>query len=72
MRSGSGDEGVRLRGTRWTERSILRLKRYLLEQYVQTLLHYPPFRNQLPVELNDTIERSLPIATASSEPVSGD
>ncbi len=54
------DGPLRLGGLPWAERSILRLKRYLLDQYCQALLRYPPFRDELPVVLNDTAEEAEP------------
>jgi len=37
------------------ERSLVRLKRYLLTQYRQLLLRYPPFLESLEIRLNDSI-----------------
>lgn len=45
-----------LQGAGWEERSLVRLKRYLLDQLWDLLRRYPPFRDGLQVELNDTIE----------------
>jgi hypothetical protein len=51
---------IRLVGAHWHEISLLRLKRYLLDQYCQALLQYPPFTDKLPVALNDTVEEIAP------------
>jgi hypothetical protein len=45
-----------LLGSRWCEISLMRLKRYLLNQLFALLLHYPGFRAGLRTRLNDTIE----------------
>jgi len=60
IESGTGDGALRLTGPPWSESSIFRIKRYLLDQFCQALLRYPPFRDELCVELNDTIEEAEP------------
>ena len=44
----------------WDERSLMRLKRYSLNQHIEMLLRYDPFRVDLPLELNKTVEESAP------------
>ncbi|HYU32695.1 MAG TPA: lantibiotic dehydratase [Thermoanaerobaculia bacterium] len=51
---------VQLVGSDWGERSLFRIKRYLLDQLWELLRRYPPFRQKLRVELNDTIEEVEP------------
>jgi lantibiotic biosynthesis protein len=51
---------ISLNGDRWEERSLLRMKRYLLEQLWTLLRRHPPFREDLQVQLNDTIEEIEP------------
>ena len=41
----------------WHERSLVCLRRYLLDQYADILVRYPRFRESLRVVLNDTAER---------------
>lgn len=40
----------------WQERSFVTIRRFLLDQHADLLLRYGPFRQQLPVVLNDTAE----------------
>lgn len=40
----------------WREGSSVRLQRYLVEQVAHALAAYTPFRDSLPVTLNDTLE----------------
>jgi hypothetical protein len=47
-------------GNGWEERSLLRLKRYLLEQVWELLRRHAPVRDDLQVRLNDTIEEIEP------------
>jgi hypothetical protein len=54
------EEGGLLLGGAWQERSLPRLKRYLLEQCCDLLAAYPPVRSTLRVALNDTIEEIAP------------
>jgi Lantibiotic dehydratase, N terminus len=49
-----------LRSGPWTEVSLLRLKRYLLDQVSWMLRRHPPLREALPVLLNDTVEEIAP------------
>ena len=51
---------LRLVGEKWQESSLFRAKRYLLDQYREILLRYPPIRKDLEVELNDTLEEMSP------------
>lgn len=44
----------------WTERSLLRLRRYLAEQDVELLSRYRPFREGLELALNPTLEETTP------------
>ncbi|HEX6038742.1 lantibiotic dehydratase [Longimicrobium sp.] len=48
--------GLRLRGARWTARSLVRVKRYRLEQWTEMLCRFPAFRDGLQVVLNDSME----------------
>ncbi len=41
----------------WQERSLVCLRRFLLDQYAQALTRWEPFRADLPVALADTLER---------------
>jgi lantibiotic biosynthesis dehydratase-like protein len=41
----------------WTETSIVRIKRYILEQFVDALLLYEPFKSDLLVTLNSTLRQ---------------
>ena len=45
---------VELDGAGWGERSLVRVKRYLLDQYLSMLERYPPFRERLRMSLNDS------------------
>lgn len=48
--------GVQLIGERpWTERSLLRIRRYLLDQYVAAFVLYEPFRRELVAVLNNSL-----------------
>ncbi|HEU4558183.1 MAG TPA: lantibiotic dehydratase [Longimicrobium sp.] len=49
----AGPAGLELRGP-WRARSVIRLKRFLLDQAVFFLLRHPPFRDRLPLALNDS------------------
>jgi hypothetical protein len=51
---------LRLYGSGWRERSLLRLRRYLIEQDLALLLRYPPFRAGLRVGLSSTLEETSP------------
>lgn len=44
----------------WRERSLVRIKPYLLEQYGEMLRRYPPLRATLPVLLNSSLEETEP------------
>lgn len=55
LRRGSGSAAVRLRGSGWRARSLVRLRRYLLQQYADLLVRYAPLRDALPVALNDSL-----------------
>lgn len=52
LRRHAGPAGIELRGP-WRTRSVLRLKRFLLDQAVFFLLRHPAFRDRLPLALND-------------------
>lgn len=54
--------GVRLIGalSGWHERSLVRVRRYLVEQDLAMLLRYSGFRDRLEVMLNDTCEEISP------------
>lgn len=52
--------GLRLRGAAWPARSLVRLKRYRLQQWTDALTAYPPFRDRLPVALNDSAVETEP------------
>ncbi|HEV7507441.1 MAG TPA: lantibiotic dehydratase [Thermoanaerobaculia bacterium] len=60
MRGDLGGDAVRLLGADWHERSLLRLKRTLLDQYRDALLRFPLFRSGLRVVLNETIQEIAP------------
>jgi hypothetical protein len=49
-----------LQGSPWVEHSLLRYKRYVLEQDCAMLLRYPPLREQLVVEVNSSLHEILP------------
>lgn len=54
---GTGDgAAARLLDGEWHERSLLRVKRYLLDQCCRLLFHHPAVREQLALCLNDTVE----------------
>lgn len=53
------DRSLRFTGP-WRERSLVRLKRYLLTQYRQLLLRYPPFLEGLEIRLNDSVTEIAP------------
>jgi hypothetical protein len=44
----------------WSERSLLRVRRYLAEQDVELLRRYRPFRDGLEVALNPSLEETAP------------
>lgn len=46
---------MRLVGCDWELRSLVRIKRYLLDQYVEMLRRYQPLRQRLRVEVNDSL-----------------
>jgi len=46
---------VRFAGGAWGQRSLVRIKRYLLDQYLTMLEAYPPFRERLRVARNDSL-----------------
>lgn len=52
--------GPRLVNGDWEERGDLRVRRHLLDQIAEGLLHYPPFGDRIPVVLNDTLEEPEP------------
>lgn len=52
--------GARYAGADWQPRSLLRLKRYLLDQVNEMLLRYAPVRRTLRVNLNNTVEEAGP------------
>jgi Lantibiotic dehydratase, N terminus len=52
--------GAEFVGADWQPRSLLRLKRYLLDQINEMLLRYAPVRRTLRVNLNDTVEEAGP------------
>ncbi|GMU07991.1 lantibiotic dehydratase [Corallococcus caeni] len=52
--------GPRLLGTNWDERSLVRVKRYLLDQCRELLFLNPQVRLRLKVSLNDTLEELGP------------
>jgi hypothetical protein len=54
VRPQGGGAGLRLRGAAWPTRSLVRLKRYRLEQLTEMLCRYPRFRDGLRVVLNDS------------------
>jgi hypothetical protein len=57
---GDGEAGFQLLGEEtWSERSLVCLRRYLLDQYADTLVRHRPVRDRLRLALNDTVE-SLP------------
>lgn len=54
---GAGDDAaVRFLHGEWRERSLVRVKRYLLDQCCRLLFHHPAVREQLVLCLNDTVE----------------
>ena len=58
VKEGLPPGAARYVGASWSSRSLLRLKRYLLDQVNQALLRYPPVRRSLPVALNNTLEEA--------------
>jgi hypothetical protein len=56
----SGAEFQIVRPGSWSERSHVSLHRSLLERLAHVLLHYPPFRESLPVTVNQTITSPAP------------
>lgn len=52
-----GGSPIELSAADWTERAVLRLHRHLIDQCVEVLGAYPPFRDRLEVRLNDTSRR---------------
>lgn len=55
-----GLRGVRLDGEPWRTRSLVRIKRYLLHRVADLLCRYEPFRERLPVEMNDSLSETSP------------
>ena len=53
---GGGGPAVRFLDGEWRERSLVRVKRYLLDQCCRLLFHHPAVRDQLALSLNDTVE----------------
>jgi hypothetical protein len=51
---------IRLVGTPWHERSLVRYKRYILDQDYARLSQHPPFRDRLRVALNSSLWESAP------------
>lgn len=49
-----GGPAVDLSAAAWRERSLVRVKRYLLDQHFAMLEAYPPFRDRLRVSLNES------------------
>lgn len=60
LRRDTGAGGLRLEGEPWRERSLVRVKRYLLHRVVEVLCGYQPFRGGLRVELNDSLSETAP------------
>lgn len=56
----AGPAGLRLRGAGWRSRSLLRLRRYRLQQCVEMLVRYAPFRERLAVVFNDSAAETEP------------
>lgn len=52
--------GLRLRGAEWPARSLVRLKRYRLQQWTDVLTVYPGFRDGLCVSFNDSAVETEP------------
>lgn len=52
--------GLRLRGAEWPARSLVRLKRYRLQQWTDALTAYRGFRERLDVALNDSAVETEP------------
>lgn len=52
--------GLRLRGAEWPARSLVRLKRYRLQQWTDALTAYPGFRDRLDVSFNDSAVETEP------------
>jgi hypothetical protein len=52
--------GPRLLGQGWSQRSLVRLKRYSLSQITEMLRRYPPVRERLRVVLNSSAEELEP------------
>lgn len=48
------------RPTQWQERSLVRLRRYLVEQVAAILLRCPPLRQSLTLELNPSLREAAP------------
>jgi hypothetical protein len=57
---GAGRSGLRLRGERRTERSLVRLRRFRLQQCLDALARVPAFRDGLPVVFNDSAVETGP------------
>ncbi len=57
---GAGRSGLRLRGARRTERSLVRLRRFRLQQCLDALARVPAFRDRLPVVFNDSAVETEP------------
>lgn len=60
LRRLGGPARVRLNTAGGLVRSLVRLRRYRLQQYVDTLCRYPAFRDRLEVVLNDSAVESEP------------
>jgi lantibiotic biosynthesis dehydratase-like protein len=56
----AGRKGIRLLGSGWRQRSLVRLKRYSLSQISELLLSHPPLREGLRVVLNNSAEELEP------------
>lgn len=52
--------GIRLLNGSWSAISLLRLRRYLVDQYCEVLMRHPSVRERLEVTLNDTLEELEP------------
>src|SRR5947209_7480642 len=61
--------GVRLLGENWHERSLLRLRRFLLDQLRDLLLRHPPFRHSLRLVVNNSLEELAPKRYSFFRPV---
>ncbi len=59
-RDGLPAGGLRLLGQGWSQRSLVRLKRYSLSQITEMLQRYPPVRERLRTALNGSAEELAP------------